>query len=582
MVLNGSRNRGRQRRPRSDSPLLEWVSGGTITINNEGYYGEPGAYANGGHVSDEYTPMDFADDVTSGDIFTPGGLGRPEVQIGRCQISISLDGRIWIYGFSLGSLGYRFDNEDCQIPVPEPPTRPPYPLPPGGEEGGGLNPEGIVDQAGWYQVWYSGQSTYTDVDENGLNLTVTHEAAPTVIIGTHVDSIWGGAWVPSGTSIYIAQGGGLYSRVFSLGTGAGSRVRGWQQDFYLFASPTNRVGMVGGNTGINRYSQSFKDADLTILDSTIQKTGAVWLRCSDPNTGESWNCDPYWHRPPKPDYKPPPPPEEDPPVNCCNRLLRELAKMRRDLGLDDLPYEMPRNMVDDRAGMLRVNNIAAMLFYQMVQVDAIAGEFPIRIKVEDINPLEEGNQEIEIETPNLSETLTEMMGFQIKNSVDVNVLLEFCVRIAVELAEIKNAAIVNNSIADGILAWLGLEVDDEEKTVQYSINPRGEGDWGDILKDESGKIKIVNIKERQTLMPILQKLVFAAHVIKAKDFKTNSQISDWIGQIRNAIDDNGEQGSWEEFIDLINTDGAINRTPGAPKPRARNINLDSSSEANTD
>lgn len=579
MVLNGSRNRNRQRRPRSDSPLLEWVTNGRISINNEGYYGEPGTYANGGYFYDEYTPMDFADDVTSGDIFSPGDA-QPELQIGRCQISISIEGRIWIYGFSLGSIEHRFDNEDCRIPVPEPPTRPDYPLPPGGEDDGELKPICIVNQDGHYQVWNTGYQSSTEV-ETGFSHTHHYPPQSTTVTPYTLQHDH-----PPGTVFFIKKGGGLYSKTHILGQQSWSHVKGWSETFWLYASAESLYGRAGANVGINGHTVIYEADDVTVR-RTVIRGGSVWLKCADPRTGESWDCNPCWSRPPKPDYQPPPPPlpprpDEDDPMNCCSRLLRELAKMRRDLGLDNLPYEMPRNMVDDRAGMLRVNNIAAMLFYQIEQVDTIAGEFPIKIKVKDINPLEEGDQEIEIETPNLAETLTEIMGFQIKNSVDVNVLLEFCVRIAVELAEIKNGTIINNSIVDSILAWLGLEVDDAEKTVKYSINPRGEGDWGNVLKDEEGKIKIVDLKEKQSLMPILQKLVFAAHVIKAKHFKTNSQISDWIGQIRDAIDDNGEQGSWEEFIDLINTDGAINRTPGAPKPNARNINLDPSSEVGTD
>jgi len=105
-------------------------------------------------VMDEYTPMDFAEDVVDESFFTPGGHEGYDIIVNECEICVIPTGRVWFYEMSAPGVCYRRNNPDCRDQPFPPVPAPPFPLPPGGGAGGELSPVCMVAADGYYEIWF--------------------------------------------------------------------------------------------------------------------------------------------------------------------------------------------------------------------------------------------------------------------------------------------------------------------------------------------------------------------------------------------------------------------------------------------
>ncbi|GET44597.1 hypothetical protein MiSe_94280 [Microseira wollei NIES-4236] len=90
-------------------------------------------------------------------------------------------------------------------------------------------------------------------------------------------------------------------------------------------------------------------------------------------------------------------------MNCCadvRRLIqmvamlqKEVSQIKRRTGVDEFPVSVPQLLLKDRGNsIVRIQNIPELISWVAKQLDALVGELPGEMEIEDIDPQTEGNQ----------------------------------------------------------------------------------------------------------------------------------------------------------------------------------------------
>ena len=85
------------------------------------------------------------------------------------------------------------------------------------------------------------------------------------------------------------------------------------------------------------------------------------------------------------------PPIEPNKMDCCDELKRLLKLTLKRIG--DLPVEVPDLFTKQEPSYESIPSLSELMLWQMTQIDALLGAFPIEIKIEDEDITKEGNQE---------------------------------------------------------------------------------------------------------------------------------------------------------------------------------------------
>jgi hypothetical protein len=157
-------------------------------------------------------------------------------------------------------------------------------------------------------------------------------------------------------------------------------------------------------------------------------------------------------------------------------------------GFGGLPTTVPKTLLGytDADPPVKINDLANYFAWFVRQVDALIGNFPIKIRVEDIDPLTPGNQVKEIELPNISEALAELYGMNIGTSVNADVAVNFLMRLASEVIATKNAALITQDYSKANAAFLGYKGNPARREINYSFDPAKLGSLDEFLKESKG------------------------------------------------------------------------------------------------
>jgi hypothetical protein len=139
----------------------------------------------------------------------------------------------------------------------------------------------------------------------------------------------------------------------------------------------------------------------------------------------------------------PTPPRDD--MACCDETLELLEAIYTRLGVDEFPVKAPALLVQENDAESTLENHAQLWEWQARNLDALMGQFPIKIKVKDSDPTTEGNQEVEIKLPNVAETLAELFGLVYQAETNGDLLVEMLLRLIPEVLATKNASLIGQS-----------------------------------------------------------------------------------------------------------------------------------------
>lgn len=281
-----------------------------------------------------------------------------------------------------------------------------------------------------------------------------------------------------------------------------------------------------------------------------------------------------------------PPPQESPEdftMKCCKNqrdqeaLLRKIAKA---VGTEDFPVNAPRYLTDTSGGV-SIKSIPRFQRYIVEQLDALIGQFPLEVEIQDVDPTQQGNQTERVKLPNLAETLGEIYGLLTKTAVDGDVSINFLSRLAFELMAVKSATLITQSYARGNAAYLGYQGNLEEFRIRslFNIDANSIDKLDDFLKEDTETVRSWVNEDENTVQAYLERLMFAASIIKETHVSTDAnsargtsnRMIDLLG--RAAIEGLGSK-AWEEFMRYLNTEGFVGRTPGSPQVSAKEIDLE--------
>jgi hypothetical protein len=170
---------------------------------------------------------------------------------------------------------------------------------------------------------------------------------------------------------------------------------------------------------------------------------------------------------------PPPQPNQEP-MACCNTAeIEELLRLvALRLGVNQYPASVPQNLLTSLPQrQIRLQSLTELFGWYVKQFDALIGEFPINLKIQDIDPLTEGDQEQEIKLMNIAETMVELYALAAKTSINSDLHTNFLTRLAAEIIATKNAAVVTQDYAKANAQFLGYKGNPKKRKIPYAGSP---------------------------------------------------------------------------------------------------------------
>ncbi|MEH1799392.1 MAG: hypothetical protein V7L13_09515 [Nostoc sp.] len=176
-------------------------------------------------------------------------------------------------------------------------------------------------------------------------------------------------------------------------------------------------------------------------------------------------------------YPPPhPPPPKDKCCMCCednknqnNDALLKLVLKR----IGSLPASVPDNFTKQHPSMINIESLAELMLWQMQQIDALLGAYPIELKIEDNDLTKEGNQEEKISLPNMSEAIAELLGLLITVKRDTHATLITAIKAMGEAGMAKNLGVKTLDVTLANAEYLGYKLEQKKKEVPSLFTPGG-------------------------------------------------------------------------------------------------------------
>lgn len=232
-----------------------------------------------------------------------------------------------------------------------------------------------------------------------------------------------------------------------------------------------------------------------------------------------------------------------------------------------------------------INDLTEYITWQMSQLDGLLGAYPINITVEDNDLTTEGNQPLNINIPNISEALAELIGNMVTQEKVTNAMLDMQIRLLMELASNKKISAITNFTTESIVDYLGFKIEKKETEIDFSFSPganlgtQGEIDFSEFLKPGKIEISYDDYDDDTTVEIQIKELIEAARIIKAKntrkvDLNDLNSLKNLFTSAKSMLDNSGDdqlKSKFDEWLEEFQ-DGFTNRSDinDPSKPWGRN------------
>lgn len=276
--------------------------------------------------------------------------------------------------------------------------------------------------------------------------------------------------------------------------------------------------------------------------------------------GISINCQGW--APPANQPMPTPPQGDD--MGCCDETLELLEAIYSRLGVEEFPVRAPALLVQEGDSTQPLENHAQLWEWTARNLDAVMGQFPIKLKIKDSDPTTEGNQEVELELPNVAETLAEMFGLAYQSEIQTDLITDILLRLIPEVLATKNASLTGQSYAKANASFLGYPANAKEVDVDYNFDLERLDSLPGLLSECRKRIVIFQDESRESVLDVLSKLEFAAGIIKASLYTKPSDKDRLLSSIESMIEDEAlslpNKEKWRDWLQRMNRDsGKHNR-----------------------
>jgi hypothetical protein len=223
-------------------------------------------------------------------------------------------------------------------------------------------------------------------------------------------------------------------------------------------------------------------------------------------------------------------------------------------GIHEFPTQVSETMSSYSDGQPEVSiyNLSNYLAWFIRQFDLLVGQFPIEIEIEDTDPATKGNQTKRVELPNLSEALAELYGVGLSGSINADLAINFLMRLSAEVMATKNSSLITQDYAKANASFLGYRGNPMKREVDYAFNPAKLDSLEDFLQNTKGNIVGWGEDDKETVVAFLQRLMFAAGIIKAAYMRNSKQLDRLKAEMKSLFENPEDDEEWKKFIATIN------------------------------
>jgi len=184
-------------------------------------------------------------------------------------------------------------------------------------------------------------------------------------------------------------------------------------------------------------------------------------------------------------------------------------------GFHRLPAKTLKSLINSEENNEQITIYDAFSWqeYLIKQVDALIGEFPIKIKHQALDS-SGGEVEQDIEINNISVAIAEILALNLGITHDVDTSINIGMKTLVEARNAANAAIVGVDYAKANAEYLGYKGNQKTREVDCTFTPKAK-DLRKALKPSNQKIVGWENEDNETLIELIKKTLIGTEIIKA-------------------------------------------------------------------
>lgn len=241
-------------------------------------------------------------------------------------------------------------------------------------------------------------------------------------------------------------------------------------------------------------------------------------------------------------------------------------------GMHRLPAKVPKMITADREDddQIDILDLLSWHEWEFRQLDAILGQFPIKIDVTD-----DGDNTSTVEFKNLAEGLAEIAGLLLGTAADADLAANLALRATLEASKAGNAAIIGQDYTKAIAEYLGFKGNEIERKVRSTITP-GATAKDELLTESEQKIPGYKWDGTESFSADLRKLLMGVGIIKAalvQAYKPGDKVTgDAIREAEASVDNPNSNARWAAFLTARETPPERRQVANAPTADITDLN----------
>lgn len=274
------------------------------------------------------------------------------------------------------------------------------------------------------------------------------------------------------------------------------------------------------------------------------------------------------------------------------------ATLRGDNGGHAFPFIMPKLVLNilsedptlENKELVKINNWAEFAKWAIINLDALIGEFPVKVEIEDLDPLNPNpNEKVQLKLPTIADTLGELYGLCTIAAQNGNTNLALIANLIPEILGTKTVSIVNQDFLKAIASYLGFKMGNRKIEYKTNFNPDKPKNWSELITpNRTVFTQGVTNQSQDSVSEYLHNLMFVAALQKEAIMTRNKDLenNEYIQKLKNVkpvdpnIDPNNSPNNpnlndhdkaWIDFLQHINKDNTSfnvidgKKTPFKPK-----------------
>lgn len=247
-----------------------------------------------------------------------------------------------------------------------------------------------------------------------------------------------------------------------------------------------------------------------------------------------------------------------------------------------VPFKTPDTLINNPVNPTKNHlDFASILSWWIYQMDALVGEFPIKLQIEDSDLMKVGDQTLNLEFPNIAETLAELMGLAINTKTVTEANIDASMRTLMETGSGRKQAIANGALLEAIQDYLGFSSRQKMIDVPFTYSPVDavtDDSISTALNPSIQKVKVEENTDPDTLEKRMAALMESARIIKAVHTRKLSpdSVEEWKQTMRAArdqvrkTDPNNQQDDFDKFLEQVEQGWATEAATDPTTPYDRN------------